>query len=81
MRRYSLERTRRYDASVAFETPSFEIGINAALQVILNSAVDRLPAFSKRNDCYENYVHGASMTNTSAADLSRQVVASSKRTA
>ena len=28
-----------------FETPSFEISINAAWRVILNSAVHRLPAF------------------------------------
>jgi hypothetical protein len=49
-----------YGARVGFETPSFEIVIDAASRVILNSAVNRLPAFSKREDCDENYVHGAS---------------------
>ncbi|HZE58599.1 MAG TPA: DUF302 domain-containing protein, partial [Chthoniobacterales bacterium] len=35
----------RYCARVGFETPSFEISINAAWRVILKSAVHRLPAF------------------------------------
>jgi uncharacterized protein (DUF302 family) len=37
----------RHGASAGFETPSFEIGINTASRVILDSAVHRLSAFLK----------------------------------
>jgi hypothetical protein len=57
---YSAVNCAAIGARVGFETPSFEIVINAASRVILNSAVHRLSTFLKREDYYDKYVHSAS---------------------